>query len=293
MRENKTQNRSFWSQWRNPLLCTACDEWGEVQLNHAILGRELRFDGGALQGRLNLSEPWVPLSEYAVSMSLAPAFLPTFNPLTQGDPCCAQVCLLGVGSGNLAWTYQRALPKADFTLVELRKAVIEVANQGLGLKDLPHSKVLIKPAELALPCFEEAFFNLIAVDLFLSHGMAHPLMTSQFWGELFKCLSPQGVACVNLWSSDQEAFETILEMIRLHCGLARVIFSLSHLSFSNVILFICSPQITLQQVIRRATFLDHHLKSTMAPTRKIRKAQIEAGLSGEPLPDRAARLTLL
>ena len=87
--------------WRAPLLLREHDEWGEVQITHSALGRELRFDGGALQGRINLQEPWVPLSEYAVTMSLAPALLP--EELMSPPPSQArgaQVGVLGLGTGN-------------------------------------------------------------------------------------------------------------------------------------------------------------------------------------------------
>jgi len=292
MSAHKDRARGSW--WRRKkVLLSLRDEWGEVQLTRGPLGRELRFDGGALQGRLNLAEPWVPLSEYAVSMALAPALLepPPDTEDPRRDP--DQVCLLGVGSGNLAWSYQRALPHAELTLVELREAVVKVARRGLRLSDLTRSKVITSPAEVALRGFSEASLNLIAVDLFLSDGMAPPLKSQAFWGELFHSLHPRGVACVNLWSSDPEAYELLSERIRSRCGASRAIYSLSHLSFSNVVLFICPPLRALDDVIARATELDELLKSTAHKTRSLQRSRASAGLSEEPLADRASRLTLL
>lgn len=282
------RERAWWRRG-DPLLFTARDEWGEVQLTRSLLGRELRFDGGALQGRLDLNEPWVPLSEYAVSMALAPALLPEARSPTARE----RVCLLGVGSGNLAWAYQRALPRASLTLVELREAVISLGRKGLKLGELPRSKVLVSPAEVALKSFEEASQDLIAVDLYLSHGMAPPLMTRAFWGDLFRSLSPEGVACVNVWSSDPEAYERLISLINASRGAARLTLALSHLSFSNVILFICAPPPPLEVLRRRAAHLEERYQSATRLTRALRKARASAGLSGEPLTERVERLSLL
>lgn len=289
----RSPERSWWRS-RRPYLIRERDEWGEVQLVRAALGLELRFDDGALQGRLDPEEPWRPLSEYAVSMSLAPALLSEPQSLLyDGSRAPAQVCLLGVGTASLAWSYQRALPEAELHLVELREAVLKVARRGLRLGELPHRHELIDSAERALPRFESGRFDLIAVDLFMSTGMAPALMSPSFWAELFRALKPEGLACVNLWSSDPEAYERLLELIRAHRGPERVTRALSHLSFSNVILFIGAPVVMGDELIRRAAALDELLGLDAPRSRRRQKKEERVGLSGEPLASRAARLAQL
>ena len=287
--------RFFEAKEQRAPLITRHDEWGEVVVWRGALGLELTFGDTGLQGRVHPEEPWVMQSEYAVSMSLAAAFVGASLSEMSEPPPQPQLYLLGLGTGALAWAYQRALPSAQLRCVELRRAVVEVARVAMRLDELPNTEVIVSPAERDLKGAPRGGAHLIAVDLFLSTGMAPPLASAEFWSDVERALHPQGVLCVNLWSSDQARFDEALKLIA-HATLAparspsRALYTLDHLCFSNITLLIAPEQSSLERVAREAERLDELSRPSRPASRREQRAAEEAGLSGEPLEARVKRL---
>ena len=264
-----------------PLWCER-DAWGLIEIKRSPLGYELTFDGGALQGRLDVDEPWVPLSEYAVSMVAASA-------ICERPP--REVCVVGVGTASLAWSYQRLYPSAALTLIELRGEVIEGARACLGFDQLlkEGDQLLISPVEEALVELTSDRFDLTAVDIFAPSGMAPALSTPALWSELTRTLSPQGVLCLNLWSSDSERFQHLLSLARAHMSDHHVLWVIDHLEFSNVSLLLAPKGVSREEARLRALSYEQHVRSSAPLTRSRRKAMRSAGLSGEGLASRVER----
>ena len=101
-------------------------------------------------------------------------------------PAVPQICLLGLGTGALAWTYHHLMPHAQLSAIELRPAVIEVAQSTFGLSPLSTSKLKLITGDAleqisTLPASSQ---TIIAVDLFTSENMADCLLNPQLWKEV-------------------------------------------------------------------------------------------------------------
>lgn len=287
--------------WRygKRLLWRGYDEWGVVEVVEGHLGRGMHFGSASLQGRINRDLPWLPVAEYAISMSLAAAFPApisrTQNKSVLPISSVPQICLLGLGTGSLTWTYHHLMPKAQLTVIELRPAVIEVAQTLFGLEQLSSQLKLIQGDALEkLSLVPTASQTLVAIDLFTANNMADCLLEPKFWRELARILHPLGVLCINTWGSRPEACAKIQAFIQQYICPAGDLYLLDHLSFTNEILFACPHPVDLAGVLKRSSVVEsklHRPKHT-SPRQKKRwdKEAEAAGLSFESIGQRAQRL---
>ena len=292
--------------WRygKRLLWRAHDQWGVVEAVDGYLGRELHFGSASLQGRINLEYPWLPVAEYAVSMSLAAAFPPpterakhhshtSFNPPV---PAVPQVCLLGLGTGALTWTYHHLMPHAQLTAIELRPAVIAVAQSTFGLNNLnPSSLKLMQGDALEqITLLPTASQTLIAVDLFNAENMADCLLHPQLWKELSRVIHPVGVLCINTWGSRAESCLKIQNLVQKYVCPGGDLYLLDHLNFTNEILFASPRPVDLPSVVQRSKMIESKLdrpahNSKRKQKRWLKESQ-QAGLTNEKVHARAQRL---
>ena len=276
------------------------DEWGVVELVEGELGLELHFGSSALQGRINLAQPWRPIAEYAVSMA-ALAALP--DPQSRRDeslPNRPAICLLGLGTGSLAWTYHRLIPHGELTAIELRPAVIEVAIKRLGLSQLKGLKLYQGDAADQLAQLNDRSQTLIAIDLFTSEGMAPCLDSSRFWREVSRVLHPCGAVAINTWSGDQRAFDTLSSKVRsLLCPTGDMLI-IDHEGFGNCIVLASPRALNREGTLLRADRIDRALsdatpqirprcKGWRGQRRGWAEAAKDAGLSGESVKGRLSR----
>lgn len=288
--------------WRygRRLLWRAYDEWGVVEVVEGFLGRALHFGTASIQGRINRDYPWLPVAEYAKTMSIAAAFPSPISRTAQESiqaPRVPQVCLLGLGTGSLAWSYHHLLPHAELTVIELRATVIEAAKQYFRLDDLAqrtHLTILEGDALEQLGHLARGSQTLVAIDLFTASDMADCLNETQFWREVARVLHPRGVLCVNTWSSRPQACRFIHQMIEAHICPAGELYTLDHSGFSNLILFASPRPIELKSVLKRTEQIDEKLAWPEQKTARLqRKWKLEAdhvGLSRETISARAHRL---
>lgn len=284
-----------WPRWRygRRLLWIGHDEWGPVEVVTGPLGRSMHFGSAALQGRLAIEEPWRPVAEYLVTMSGAAAFPPPIS-RSKAEPLPAhpQVCLLGLGTGALAWTYHALLPHAQMTAIELRPAVIEAARACFLLDSLPIQIIEGDAAEeiRTLPAQSQ---TVISVDLFMSTGMASVVDQSSFWRDISRALHPKGVLCLNAWTGDLERYHLLCSQLSRWVCPAGELRCVDHVGFGNVILFASPQPIDLGGLFARASMIDQVFSRGQRLThRQLREADL-AGLSSETVEDRLKRSQVL
>lgn len=290
-------------RYGKPLKWRGRDEWGELEVVEGELGLELHFGSSALQGRINLEQPWRPLAEYAVSM-LTLAALPERQSRQDKTslqvPDRPRVCLLGLGTGSLAWSYHRILPQAELTAIELRPGVIEVATQLFGLGSLTALRIIQGDASRELVQLADHSQTLVAIDLFTSTGMAPCLSSSDLWREVSRVLHPCGAIAVNSWSGDAEAFEKIFTEIKAHVCPQGDALIIDHEGFGNYIVLASPRPLDREGCLTRATQIDqllnegtpqaHSYQSRRGPKKRDwESAAEEAGLSGEGVRERLRR----
>ena len=277
------------------------DEWGTLEVVDGVLGLELHFGSKALQGRINLDQPWRPLAEYTVSMAaLAALPEPQRRQRDETLPDQPTICLLGLGTGSLAWTYHRLIPHAHLTAIELRPAVIEVGVELFGLSKLEALKMIRGDALDEVTRLAERSQTLISIDLFTDEGMAPCLKSSVFWQQVARILHPCGSIAVNVWSGDQEAFKEILTLIKTYICPEGDILMIDHELFGNYIILASPRSLKQESSLARARKIDDRLNSSPPPlasrlcwrvnsTQKWARASYEAGLSGESIQSRLKR----
>ena len=293
--------------WRygKRLIWRAHDQWGVVEAVDGYLGKELHFGSAALQGRINLEYPWLPVAEYGVSMSLAAAFpspqerisrYQSNTNVSTSTPAVPQVCLLGLGTGSLTWTYHHLMPHAQLTVIELRPAVIAVAKSTFGLNKLSPSSLKIMQGDALeqITLLPTASQTLIAIDLFTADNMAECLLQPQFWRELSRIIHPVGVLCINTWGSRVECCLTIQNLIQKYICPGGDLYLLDHLNFTNEILFASPRAVDLQSVIKRSRVIESKLDIPVHHSKRKQKRWLKesklAGLTLEKVHSRAQRL---
>lgn len=295
----KTGRAPRFPTWRygQRLVWRGRDDWGVVEVVKNKLGYSLHFGSAALQGRIHHTYPWLPVAEYVHSMAAAAAFpAPQQREKSPKDlfpiPTVPQVCLLGMGTGSLAWTYQHLLPHAKLTAIELRPAVIELATQLLSLSDLKQLTILQGDALLKLQELPDHSQTLVAVDLFMADGMAKCLLQQEFWEQVKRVLHPIGVVCVNSWSSKVELFKTIIHFLE-QLYPQNPLMSVDHITFGNVILFATPRSVDRIGLLKRAQLIDEKLSLSRLDSKKAKrlwtKEAPELGLTGESVYERLSR----
>ena len=112
------------------IIYQAGDSYGPVRVVDLGPYRALYFDSPSCQGRVHRSRPWIPASDYIVSMAFGAALC---EPLER--------CLvLGLGPGAILHTLRRMSPELKVDSVELRAQVLDIARdlfdtpQGVGVR---------------------------------------------------------------------------------------------------------------------------------------------------------------
>lgn len=272
------------------LLWRGEDAWGEVEVVKSPLGAAMHFGSASLQGRLCLNEPWLPVAEYAVTMAgLAALPAPVSRVSDSRAPLTPQVCLLGLGTGSLAWTYQHLLPSATLTALELRPAVIEAARACMRLDELSALRVIEGDADQTITTLEERSQTLIAVDLFTAQGMAEITGTSHLWRSVSRVLHPSGALCVNAWSGDLSRFRALLSLLERWVCPGGSLLSIDHLGFGNVVIFATPRPLEGRAMLTRASRVDQLLTPAQAWSRSMYREAERVGLSGESIMSRLRR----
>ena len=285
--------------WRygKRLLWRGYDQWGVVEVVEGFLGRGLHFGTHALQGRINRKQPWLPVAEYAATMTAAAAFpAPQKRKVKHDDlPSQPQICFLGLGTGSLLWTYHYLMPHAKLKVIELRPAVIEVAQKLFRLDEIESVELLVGDAAERIRELPSKSQTIMLIDLFTSTGIADCLLDRSFWREVARVIHPTGVVCVNTWASRPELFTQVKECIHQAICPAGELYAIDHPTFSNIILFATPRLVDLDGVLKRSELIDDRLsppqfRSSSKRRRWLREAE-DAGLTGESISQRVQRIS--
>lgn len=281
-----------WPKWRygRRVLWEGSDDWGAVEIVGSPLGAAMHFGNRGLQGRLCLRELWRPVAEYAFTMAGVVAFpAPQSRAHTQDLPPRPQVCLLGLGTGALAWTYHHLLPHAELTALELRPAVIEAARSCLRLDELTCLQVIEGDALTSLSALADRSQTIMAIDLFHERGMAEVLQKKQFWREVGRVLHPTGALCINAWSGQIELLRDLVRDVETWVCPGGLQIGVSHRGFGNVVIFVTPSPYQWNDVLKRARLVDHRLAQGRAWSRRQAREVKRVGLTQDGVMTRLSR----
>ncbi|WP_210395264.1 spermidine synthase [Motiliproteus sediminis] len=168
------------------------DEWGPVSVYELPPYRYLAFGEGGEQSCMLMGAPHTLVHQYAQAMMLALLVVPA-----PGD-----VLVLGLGAGSLV---NALLTQADVravTVVELRRAVVNVATEWFSFMPDQRLQLVISDARDYLG-LNEAGYDLLMADLYTDEGMDACLQAPEFLADCYHSLNDDGVLVLNLWGDER------------------------------------------------------------------------------------------
>jgi len=195
------QLRTLAFQQGGRIIHSSRDEYGDVLVLEDGKQRILNFDSLFEQSCMQLSQPYQLVHRYTRYMALAVAYV---------DPVA--VTLLGLGGGSLLRTLHHALPNCTFHVVELRRAVVEIAKDYFLMPAGHRVHVAVSDAFEQMARMESSSSDIIFSDLYDAYRMAPGQTRKGFLLECARVLNHRGFLVINLHrrSSDHPAFFEML-----------------------------------------------------------------------------------
>lgn len=210
--------------------------------------RSLHLGTSTIQSSMKLNDP----------VELVLSYTRTMMGFLLFDPQPRHVVMIGLGGGSLAKFIYHRLPDARLTAVEANPRVISVARSHFHVPpDDARLQVVLAHGEQWVAGRSEPCDALL-VDGYDGTTQAQGLSTEDFYMAARRCLEPEGILVVNLWSSDKR-FEAYLQRIE-RCFEACVCLPAERRG--NVVAFaFCRPPRTFRwsQLIPRAKGLQARL----------------------------------
>ncbi len=173
------------------------DEWGPIVVMEDDNKRYLSFGTLDEQSCIAKHAPLQLQHEYTRAMASVLLMYPL-------SALPSQLTLLGIGGGSLATVLHHVLPMAQLQAVELRRAVLLVAQQYFGLPRVPQ---LTLHQQDALAYLQQAPANscdLLICDLYLADGLYDAQLQSTFIELCARHLTEDGWVVFNLWKEHRQ-----------------------------------------------------------------------------------------
>lgn len=162
--------------------------------------RSLQFSSAARQSTMYLREPRRLALAYTQSMMTCLLF---------GD-APERALMLGLGGGSLVKFLLDQCSGCTVDAVEKRPKIVEVAKEYFHLPQDKRLSVHVGDALRFLEGPRADPYDLIAVDLHNSHGMAPVVQRSEFFPCCHRWLTADGMLVINLWYGSSESEERLV-----------------------------------------------------------------------------------
>ena len=159
--------------------------------------RSLQFSSAARQSTMFLREPCRLALAYTQCMMTCLLF---------GDPP-GRALMLGLGGGSMVKFLLDKCSGCTIDAVEKRPKIVEVARQYFHVPDDRRLTIHVGDGLQFLEGPSADLYDLIAVDLHDSHGMAPVVRRSEFFPSCHNWLSENGILVINLWYGSNESEE--------------------------------------------------------------------------------------
>jgi spermidine synthase len=168
------------------IVHSTSDSLGNILVMDYPNYRVLSFDSVYEQSGFYLEKPYALMHEYTRIMMLVLGFCQPRH-----------ITLLGLGGGSLLRSLHHYLSHCDFTVIELREKVVEIAKKYFDIPDDHRVHVSIKDANLHLQTSKDASTDIIFADLYDAYKM-HPAQAQEkFVNENFRILTKNGWLVIN------------------------------------------------------------------------------------------------
>ncbi|WP_230987882.1 spermine synthase [Bathymodiolus japonicus methanotrophic gill symbiont] len=178
------------------------DEQGLIEIVETEGVRALHFGTDPRQSSMLLSAPNELHSKYVRAMMVWLLFK------QQPD----SVLMVGVGGGSLSKYLLYHFPQCQIKAVELRQAIIKIAQRFFALPLDPRLKVKISEGARYIKRQSEnqsELHDLIIIDAFNEVDMADTMQGINLFSACKQLLTDEGLLVINLWGTSKELFKQI------------------------------------------------------------------------------------
>lgn len=111
--------------------------------------------------------------------------------------------MVGLGAGTCPRVMTHYFPAANFEVIELDPAVLEVSKKYFGFKEGPKLKVMVRDGRVGVKVLarQKKKYDLVMLDAFRGGYIPYHLTTKEFLEQCKSLLKPGGVLVSNLWPS--------------------------------------------------------------------------------------------
>jgi spermidine synthase len=176
------------------------DADGVIDVVDEIAVRSLQFSSAARQSTMFRQEPNRLALAYTQCMMTCLLF---------GD-APERVLMLGLGGGSLVKFLLDQCSDCRVDAVEKRPKIVEVAREYFHLPQDQRLSVHVEDALQFLEAPRTDLYDLIAVDLHDSHGMAPVVQRTEFFPCCHNWLAADGMLVINLWYGSNESEERMV-----------------------------------------------------------------------------------
>lgn len=148
--------------------------------------RVMTFNSVFEQSRIDRKRPHLPVHEYSRAMMLPVAFA---NP--------QHTTILGLGGGVMANALIHLLPECQVHAVELRQAVVNVAQEYFGLSSSPRLAVEVNDARHAIAAMPDDHTDFVMADMYSADRMSPTQVQREFIKQCSRVLRPHGWVSLN------------------------------------------------------------------------------------------------
>lgn len=199
------------------LIHSCRDEFGLIQVVETTDTRSLHFDSSVQQSQIFLHAPMTLAFNY--QQQLETLVLNATNQAWLQGKQLENILMLGVGGGTLASKLFLSLPKTNFTLVDLREKVLQVAHDFFYLPiDSRINTEVADASEFLQQSYgaQPAKFEVIIVDIYNEFGLPSFVTKNEFLNQLIN--AQPGLVLINLWQSDPKSCLKIIEFFKQQPG---------------------------------------------------------------------------
>ena len=179
------------------------DEFGPIEVLDDGAKRYLTFGNEHEQSCQVKSQPHIPQHEYSRAIMLSLLFCTPAN-----------VCVLGLGGGTMAYSFLQACAHTKVTAIELRADVIKIAHRYFSLpKHEPRLNIIHQDAQAYIQDNTDQFDVLVA-DLYHHDGIHEMQMQKDFLTHCANKITNTGWLVLNYWV-DHDLNAEILDQLHM------------------------------------------------------------------------------
>ena len=211
------------------------DQYGPIEVFDVGAKRYLTFGNDHEQSLQIKATPHIPQHEYGRAIMLSLLFLP--DVLNDASNHSKNIAILGLGGGTLANAFLQAANDIDVHVIELRMAVIKIAQHYFQLEKHPRLHVHHSDGVEHLNG-NDAKYDLLIADMYHEDGIDQQQLQLDFIHSCEKNLSEKGILVLNYWL-DHDLESGLLSLLNQHFEQLFICNS----GGGNVIIYACKNSI--------------------------------------------------